>query len=171
MERQVQAKKPFFAYATMTQPHLPTLPNPSFAGKTGNGNWADMLAEMDHNVGEMLDALDRLKVRDDTIVIFASDNGPEFIRDWEGWAGPWKGQYFTAWEGGIRVSFASSPDTSTRTPRMSARSAHSAGLRECRDIRNIRIFEQMPMNARDRRNAMRRDVEMMAHFRRRLSDL
>jgi len=63
----------------MTQPHLPTLPNPSFAGKTGNGNWADMLAEMDHNVGEMLDALDRLRIRDDTIVIFASDNGPEFI--------------------------------------------------------------------------------------------
>jgi len=105
MERQVQAKKPFFVYATMTQPHLPTLPNPAFAGKTGNGNWADMLAEMDHNVGQMLDAVDRLGIRDNTIVIFASDNGPEFVRDWDGWAGPWKGQYFTAWEGGIRVPF------------------------------------------------------------------
>jgi arylsulfatase A-like enzyme len=105
MERQVQAKKPFFAYATLTQPHLPTLPNPAFAGKTGNGDWADMLAEMDHNVGEMLDAIDLLGIRDNTIVIFASDNGPEFLRDWEGWAGPWKGQYFTAWEGGIRVPF------------------------------------------------------------------
>jgi arylsulfatase A-like enzyme len=105
MERQAQAKKPFFAYATLTQPHLPTLPNPAFVGKTGNGDWADMLAEMDHNVGEMLDAVDRLGIRDDTIVIFASDNGPEFVRDWEGWAGPWKGQYFTAWEGGIRVPF------------------------------------------------------------------
>jgi len=105
MERQVQAKKPFFAYATMTQPHLPTLPNPAFAGKTGNGNWADMLAEMDHNVGQMLDAVDRLGIRDNTIVIFASDNGPEFVREWDGWAGPWKGQYFTAWEGGIRVPF------------------------------------------------------------------
>jgi len=40
MERQSQAKKPFFAYATLTQPHLPTLPNPAFAGKTGNGDWA-----------------------------------------------------------------------------------------------------------------------------------
>ena len=105
MERQTQAKKPFFAYATLTQPHLPTLPNPAFAGKTGNGNWADMLAEMDHNVGQMLDAVDRLGIRDNTIVIFASDNGPEFVRDWDGWAGPWKGQYFTAWEGGIRVPF------------------------------------------------------------------
>jgi len=105
MERQSQAKKPFFAYATLTQPHLPTLPNPAFAGKTGNGDWADMLAEMDHNVGQMLDAVDRLGIRDNTIVIFASDNGPEFVRAWDGWAGPWKGQYFTAWEGGIRVPF------------------------------------------------------------------
>jgi len=105
MERQAQARKPFFAYATLTQPHLPTLPNPAFAGKTGNGDWADMLAEMDHNVGEMLDAVDRLGIRDNTIVIFASDNGPEFIKPWDGWAGPWRGQYFTAWEGGIRVPF------------------------------------------------------------------
>jgi arylsulfatase A-like enzyme len=105
MERQTQAKKPFFAYATLTQPHLPTLPNPAFAGKTGNGDWADMLAEMDANVGQMLDAVDRLGIRDTTIVIFASDNGPEFVRPYDGWAGPWRGQYFTAWEGGIRVPF------------------------------------------------------------------
>ena len=105
MERNTQAKKPFFAYATLTQPHLPTLPNPSFAGKTGNGDWADMLAEMDYNVGQMLDAVDRLGIRDNTIVIFASDNGPEFTRPWDGWSGPWRGQYFTAWEGGIRVPF------------------------------------------------------------------
>ena len=105
MERQTQAKKPFFAYAALTQPHLPTLPNPAFAGKTGNGDWADMLAEMDHNVGDMLDAVDQLGIRDNTIVIFASDNGPEFIKPWDGWAGPWRGQYFTAWEGGIRVPF------------------------------------------------------------------
>src|SRR6185503_13831301 len=37
MERQSQAGKPFFAFASLTQPHLPTLPNPDFAGKTGNG--------------------------------------------------------------------------------------------------------------------------------------
>jgi arylsulfatase len=38
-------------------------------------------------------------------VIFASDNGPECVRPYDGWAGPWRGQYFTAWEGGIRVPF------------------------------------------------------------------
>jgi arylsulfatase len=60
---------------------------------------------MDANVGQMVDAIDRLGIRDNTIVIFASDNGPEFVRPYDGWAGPWRGQYFTAWEGGIRVPF------------------------------------------------------------------
>lgn len=105
MERQTKARKPFFTYAALTQPHLPTLPNPAFAGKTGNGDWADMLAEMDSNVGQMLDAVDRLHARDNTIVIFVSDNGPEYVKPYDGWAGPWRGQYFTAWEGGIRVPF------------------------------------------------------------------
>ncbi|AMO25503.1 arylsulfatase [Ramlibacter tataouinensis] len=105
MERQARAGKPFFAFASLTQPHLPTVPHPAFAGKTGNGDWADMLAEMDHNVGQMLDAVERLRIRDNTVVIFVSDNGAEFIKPWEGWAGPWRGAYFTAWEGGIRVPF------------------------------------------------------------------
>lgn len=105
MERQVKAKKPFFAFASLTQPHMPTLPNPKFAGKTGHGDWADMLAEMDDNVGQMLDAVDRLGIRDNTIVIFASDNGAEFMKPWDGWSGPWRGSYFTALEGGIRVPF------------------------------------------------------------------
>src|SRR4029077_4936647 len=86
MERQSQARKPFFAYATLTQPHLPTLPNPAFAGKTGNGDWAAIPVERDTNVGKMLDAVDRLGIRDTTIVILASDNGPGFIKPWNGWA-------------------------------------------------------------------------------------
>jgi arylsulfatase A-like enzyme len=105
MERQVAAKTPFFEFASITQPHLPTLPNPAFAGKSGNGDWADMLAEMDYHVGQLVDAVDRLGVRDNTVVIFVSDNGPEYIKPWDGWAGPWRGQYFTALEGGIRVPF------------------------------------------------------------------
>jgi len=105
MERQSKAGRPFFVYVALTQPHFPALPNPAFAGRTGNGDWADMLAEMDANVGQMLDAVDRLGVRDNTVVIFASDNGAEFTKPWDGWAGPWRGHYFTALEGGIRVPF------------------------------------------------------------------
>lgn len=105
IEKQAESGKPFLAYVALTQPHLPTEPNPTFKGKTGNGDWADMLAEMDFNVGQLLDAVDKAGVRNNTIVIFTSDNGPEFMKPWDGWAGPWRGQYFTALEGGIRVPF------------------------------------------------------------------
>jgi len=105
MERQAAAGKPFFMYVCLTQPHLPTEPNPAFKGKTGNGDWADMLAEMDANVGQMLDAVDKLGIAGNTVVIFTSDNGSEFVKPWDGWSGPWRGQYFTALEGGIRVPF------------------------------------------------------------------
>jgi arylsulfatase len=105
MEQQVKSGKPFFIFTALTQCHIPALCNPAFIGKTGNGEWADMLAEMDYNVGQMLDAVDRLDISKNTIVIFLSDNGPEYVKPWEGWPGPWRGQYFTAWEGGIRVPF------------------------------------------------------------------
>jgi arylsulfatase len=105
IEDRARQQKPFYAYVSLTQPHLPTLPNPTFAGRTGNGDWADMLAEMDRNVGRLLDAVDRAGVRDDTVIVFTSDNGAEYIRPWDGWAGPWRGAYFTALEGGIRVPF------------------------------------------------------------------
>jgi arylsulfatase A-like enzyme len=105
MERQVKAGKPFFMYVTLTQPHLPTLPNPTFAGKTGHGDWADVLAEMDANVGQLLDTVDKLGIAGNTLVIFTSDNGAEFVKPWDGWSGPCRGAYFTALEGGNRVPF------------------------------------------------------------------
>jgi len=105
MERNVKAKKPFFLYVPFTQVHLPTLPHPDFEGKTGNGNFADVLTEMDHRVGQVLDAIDHLNIRDNTIFIFTSDNGPEEIFPHNGTAGPWSGTYFTALEGSLRSPF------------------------------------------------------------------
>jgi len=61
--------------------------------------------EMDHRVGEMVDAVAALGLADDTLVIFGSDNGPEFRRPWRGTAGPWSGTYHTAMEGALRVPF------------------------------------------------------------------
>ena len=85
--------------------HFPTLPNPEFAGRTGYGDFADALAEMDAHVGEILDAVDELGIRDNTIVVFTSDNGPEATWPWQGSAGPWRGSYFTHMEGSLRVPF------------------------------------------------------------------
>jgi arylsulfatase len=105
MKQNAQAGKPFFAFVPITQPHFPTEASKKFAGKTGHGPFADMLAEMDSNVGRILDALSELNLEDNTIVVFTSDNGPEDIMPWRGWAGPWTGTYVTAMEGSLRVPF------------------------------------------------------------------
>jgi arylsulfatase A-like enzyme len=105
MRRQVAAGRTFFAYVPLTQLHFPTIPHRDFAGRTGAGDFADSLAEMDHRVGQVLDELDALGIAGDTLVIFASDNGPEFRRPWRGTAGYWTGTYHTAMEGSLRVPF------------------------------------------------------------------
>jgi arylsulfatase len=69
MKRSVKARKPIYAYVAMTQPHLPALPHPDFEGKTGFGNFPDVLAEMDVRVGQRLDAVDEPGVRNDTIFV------------------------------------------------------------------------------------------------------
>jgi arylsulfatase A-like enzyme len=105
MKRSVAAGKPFYAYVPFTLVHFPTLPNPKFAGKTGYGDFPDSLAEMDAHVGEILDAIDELRIRDNTIVVFTSDNGPEATWPGQGSSGPWRGYYFTHMEGSLRVPF------------------------------------------------------------------
>jgi arylsulfatase A-like enzyme len=105
MERQAKADKPFFLYVPYTQTHFPVLPSKEFRGTTGNGKWADVLAQTDVYVGRILDTVDRLGLRDDTIFIFTSDNGPEMNLRWAGSCGPWRGSYNTAMEGSLRVPF------------------------------------------------------------------
>ena len=105
IKRSVQSGRSFYAYVPFTQVHFPTLPNPKFAGKTGFGDFPDALAEMDAHVGEILDAIDELRIRDNTIVVFTSDNGPEATWPWQGSSGPWRGYYFTHMEGSLRVPF------------------------------------------------------------------
>src|SRR6476469_8808244 len=105
MKRSTKAGKPFYAYVPFTLVHFPTLPNKKFAGKTGFGDFPDALAEMDANVGQLLDAVDDLKIRDNTIFVFTSDNGPEATWPWQGSSGPWRGYYFTHMEGSLRTPF------------------------------------------------------------------
>jgi arylsulfatase A-like enzyme len=103
IERNARSRTPFFLYYPMTQIHFPTLPHPDFAGKTGGGDIADAMAEMDANVGRVLDAVDRLKIASNTIVLWCTDNGAEQRRPWRGSSGPWSGFYNTVMEGGIRT--------------------------------------------------------------------
>jgi arylsulfatase len=105
MKRSVQSGKPFYAYVPFTLVHFPTLPNPKFTGQTGYGDFPDCLAEMDAHVGEILDTIDGLRIRDNTVVVFTSDNGPEATWPWQGSSGPWRGYYFTHMEGSLRAPF------------------------------------------------------------------
>src|SRR6516164_7624352 len=68
MKRSTQSGKPFYAYVPFTQVHYPTLPHPDFAGTTGHGDFADSLAEMDHHVGQIVDAIKELQIENNTLV-------------------------------------------------------------------------------------------------------
>lgn len=105
MRKHAEASRPFFLYLPLVHLHFPTLPHPDFAGRTGAGDFADSMVEMDHRVGQIVQAVDELKLRDDTVFIFCSDNGPEFRKPYRGTAGPWTGTYHTAMEGSLRVPF------------------------------------------------------------------
>jgi arylsulfatase len=103
MERNAKEKKPFFLYYPMTQVHFPTLTHPDFIGKTGAGDLGDAMAELDYNVGRVLDSIERLGLTRNTIVMWCTDNGAEGRRPWRGSSGPWSGFYNSVMEGGIRT--------------------------------------------------------------------
>jgi arylsulfatase len=105
MKRQATARQPFFLFIPYTQTHMPVIPDPAFRGRTGNGDFADVLAQVDAYVGQLLDAVDELGIRDETIFIFTSDNGPDPTVPHQSFAGPWSGSYFTGREGSLRVPF------------------------------------------------------------------
>jgi arylsulfatase A len=100
---------PFFLYFPFTSPHAPIAPTAEFQGSSKAGGYGDFMTQTDATVGAVLDALDECRFRDNTIVVFASDNGPEAYA----WArvqnfahesmGPLRGLKRDIWEGGHRV--------------------------------------------------------------------
>jgi len=106
---------PFFLYFATHDPHVPRVPNPRFVGKTTMGPRGDAIVEADWSVGEILKTLDRLKLSDNTLVIFTSDNGPVVDDGYKDDAvaklgnhkpaGPYRGGKYSNFEGGTRVPF------------------------------------------------------------------
>lgn len=105
IERKSKDKQPFFVYLPYTQTHEPVDPHPDYYGKTGNGSFADVLAQTDAYVGELLDTIDKLGLKENTIFIFTSDNGREGVPRSFGFTGPWRGSMFSPYEGSLRVPF------------------------------------------------------------------
>ena len=104
-------QQPFFLYLALASPHTPVLPTAAFAGRTGLGPYADFVAETDAAIGQVLQALEQSGAAKNTIVMFASDNGPAPIAGMieslrakgHDSAGGWRGAKQDLYEGGHRV--------------------------------------------------------------------
>jgi arylsulfatase len=105
IKRKAKTGQPFFTFLSYTQTHEPVDPHPDYYGKTGNGSFADVLAQTDAYVGEVLDTIDTLGLKENTIVIFTSDNGREGVPRSFGFTGPWRAGMFSPYEGSLRVPF------------------------------------------------------------------
>jgi arylsulfatase A-like enzyme len=105
----------FFLYFATHDIHVPRVPHSRFAGMSGLGPRGDVILQLDWSVGEILNALDRLGLAENTLVIFSSDNGPvvddgykdDAVEKLDGHrpAGPLRGGKYSAFEGGTRVPF------------------------------------------------------------------
>jgi len=117
--RQQERGKPFFLYFSSQDIHVPRAPHQRFRGKSQLGYRGDAMVQLDWACGQLLRVLDERGLRDDTIVIFSSDNGPvyddgyvdgttvrtstaESDRGHDG-SGPYRGGKYQVYEGGTRV--------------------------------------------------------------------
>lgn len=97
-------QKPFFLYLPHTAVHTPIWPGEAFRGRSANGRFGDWVEEVDGSVGRVLDALRELKLDQNTLVVFTSDNGPWLIKGSDGGSAlPLRGGKGSTWEGGVRV--------------------------------------------------------------------
>jgi len=96
--------KPFFLYLAHSMPHVPLFASESFEGKSIRGRYGDVIEEIDWSVGEVLSALKESGLDRNTLVVFASDNGPWLTFEEDGGsAGLLKGGKGGTFEGGMRV--------------------------------------------------------------------
>lgn len=111
IEKRKDQDQPFFLYFAFPSPHAPIIPNDEFVGKSDAGLYGDFVYQTDWCVGQILAALDRAGLSDDTLVIFSSDNGPEkyaYLRQQKHghWSSePLRGLKRDLYEGGHRVPF------------------------------------------------------------------
>jgi arylsulfatase len=92
---------PFFLYMAHTYPHIPLGASDRFRGKSPLGLYGDVVEELDWSTGEILGALKKHGLDNNTLVMFSSDNGPWY----QGSPGRLRGRKGTTWEGGQRVPF------------------------------------------------------------------
>ena len=98
--------RPFFLYVPHNMPHVPLYVSDKFKGKSAQGLYGDVIMEIDWSVGQILDALKKHRLEENTLVIFTSDNGPWLsYGNHAGSALPLREGKGTCWDGGVRVPF------------------------------------------------------------------
>jgi arylsulfatase A-like enzyme len=103
IDRQVKASKPFFCWWNATRMHLRTHVRESMKGRSGQDEYLDGMLEHDDDVGKLLQRLDDLKIADNTILLYTTDNGPH-TNSWpDGGTTPFRSEKNTNWEGAFRV--------------------------------------------------------------------
>jgi len=93
---------PFFLYVPHNMPHVPVFCSKEFEGKSGKGLYGDVTMELDWSVGQIMDALKKNGLEDNTIVIFTSDNGPWAIFGNRAGKTPFRESKLTSFDGGTR---------------------------------------------------------------------
>jgi arylsulfatase len=92
IDKAVSDKKPFFVWFNSTRMHIFTHLKKESNGKTGFGLYPDGMVEHDGHVGKLLDKLDELKIADNTIVMYSTDNGAEVMSWPDGGSTPFRGE-------------------------------------------------------------------------------
>lgn len=110
LEARSTSGQPFFLYLPFAAPHTPWVPTEPFKGKSAAGAYGDFVQMVDASVGTVLRALDSLGLTENTLVLFASDNGPFWrpasVEEFgHRAAGNWRGMKADIWEGGHRIPF------------------------------------------------------------------
>lgn len=97
-------EKPFFLYLAHTMPHIPLFRSAEFKNRSMGGIYGDVIEELDASTGELRKLLEELKISDNTLIVFTSDNGPWLQQKSHGGsAGPLRSGKGSTWEGGQRV--------------------------------------------------------------------
>lgn len=107
--------KPFFLYVGTNDVHVPRFPHARFRGKSGMGYRGDAILQFDYTIGKIIDALEQQGIRENTLIIVSSDNGPvvddgyqdravELLGDHRPW-GDLRGGKYSSFEAGTRIPF------------------------------------------------------------------
>jgi arylsulfatase A len=119
--------EPFFLYMPLNAPHMPHMPSAAFVGKSGVSKFYDYVLEVDDVIGKVMDAIDNNGLREKTVFIMTSDNGPEVVQGeyaglypklaggsnadqgeaygYAGSSGPLRGRKRDSWDGGHRTPY------------------------------------------------------------------